>query len=766
MASAVILTETFDTKMMNLLLDHSRIGDFDKKKLRSYFKMRKNGNEVQVTYDFGKNAKIGRIYPKNLIGFAGFERNIRNALTKSIYNDIDIKNCHPTILLQVCEKQGWTCDNLKQYTKERDNILMDICQFYETTKDVAKQLFIIISFGGSFKTWFSENQASIFKNQSETFQFVNDFQKEIKIIAKNLWNSDLTSIIKKDNLSSCMALFLQNEERKIILAVKQAFESKGRSVDALIYDGCLIKKNKQDDVELESVMRYVECSVLETQGYAIELVKKPIETNLKFEDEKYIDSSILVDDVYAASQFVRILGDEIVFCEGNLYVFNHENGLWTKDTSVIRKYINCHNDDMKFKQIDNEGKVQIFNYSGKETNIINMLKNCCIFCQDDLFFNTRLDSSKGKLLFEDGIYDFEKDTFNKGFDPNIIFYGRISRPYNRNVDEEIIEKVHKILFRDPFYDEDFECADFLLIGLSRAMAGEYEAKKSYFGIGDSNAGKGVLTDALDGAFEDYIGYFNSSALSYNPLSTTDMAKQMSWVIDIANKRVSIANECRSNKPLDSKIYKELVSGGDKIKARKNHKDEVDIINRSTLLILANDISEFNPPDDSIKNRVNYINYKRTFHDPDTYQGDVNDAEFRAADKSLRSKFKKNVDYKDAVVNIIIRGYQRNLIEGHKIPKAVVDTSEAWSGVQMSFKQRIQKYIEITWKEEDYVDCEYINKCIKKNEKLDMTDTKIGIEMRKLLKGRKSEVITNKKNTRVYKGVKKIVFIDDLEVEFD
>jgi hypothetical protein len=777
--SELSLTETFDANVMNRLLQHQGISEGDKKRLRSYYKMRKNGNQVTVSYEFGKahkKSKIGRLYPRNLIGFAGFERNIRNALIKNSYHDIDIKNCHPSILVQVCERHGWRCDNLKYYTENREQVFKTICEFYDTNKDVAKQLFIIISFGGTIKTWFLENQSNICDtNRLITHPFIEAFQRDIQAIAKNLWNNDATAIIRKDILkackkhfktdyemyASCMALFLQNEERKIILDVKKTLESHGRSVDSLIYDGCLIKKLPEDDMEpqnIDVILKTAETYVKETLGYVIKLVSKPIETNIYFEERCYVDSNIIIDDVYAASQFVKIMNKKIVFCEGILYVFNEESGLWTNDNAVIRRYINNHNEELKFKQMNEEnGKIQVFNYSGKEVNIINMLKNCGIFCQNNCFFTEKLRSSKGKLLFQNGIYDFKSDTFTEGFDAEIVFFGRISRPYNPNVNDEIVKNVDKILFRDPFYEEDFECADYFKIGLARGMAWDYEAKKSYFGIGDSNAGKGVLTDAFTSAFGDYIGVFNSSALSYNPACTSDMAKQMSWVIDIAKKRIAIANECRASKALDSKIYKELVSGGDPILARKNRQDEITVYCYATLLVLANDIAQFNPPDDSIKNRVNYIDYKRTFHDPDTYQGNTNDPEFRAADKTLREKFQKDNDYKDAVVILIRQAYQHFLAQGHKMPKKVFDSSQEWSGVQVTFKQRIQKYVEFTGLGTDYVTTDYIINCIRgsQNENLDMTPTKIGIEMKKILNASSEQKEVNGRNTRVYYGVKEI-----------
>jgi hypothetical protein len=174
------------------------------------------------------------------------------------------------------------------------------------------------------------------------------------------------------------------------------------------------------------------------------------------------------------------------------------------------------------------------------------------------------------------------------------------------------------------------------------------------------------------------------------------------------------------------------------------------------------MKEFNPPDDSIKNRVRCIDYKRTFHDKDTFEGDTTDPEFRSADKSLGDKFKTNVEYKDALVSIFIDAYQKYKKEGHKMPDSIAESSKAWSGVQVTFKQRIEKYFEITKKDDDFVTNDNIIDFIKKKEGLDMSDTKIGIEMRKLL-GYGSIIKTiNKISHRGYIGVKNLIKIEDDE----
>ena len=68
---------------------------------------------------------------------------------------------------------------------------------------------------------------------------------------------------------------------------------------------------------------------------------------------------------------------------------------------------------------------------------------------DNQFMTKMADTAKGKLLFTDGIYDFDSGKFTLGFDPNIVFLRRINRPFSYEQDEDMIRKVEKSLFIDP-----------------------------------------------------------------------------------------------------------------------------------------------------------------------------------------------------------------------------------------------------------------------------------------------------------------------------
>ena len=54
------------------------------------------------------------------------EREFRNSILPLNIKDIDMVNSHPTILLYLCQRGNLKCNILKDYVKNRENILEKI----------------------------------------------------------------------------------------------------------------------------------------------------------------------------------------------------------------------------------------------------------------------------------------------------------------------------------------------------------------------------------------------------------------------------------------------------------------------------------------------------------------------------------------------------------------------------------------------------------------------------------------------------------------
>lgn len=758
--------EFFNPNAMAALLRHDGIDHQTKLLLHKYYKRRENGNRVSTMYDFCKDyasSGVGRVYVANGLGLQGFSKDIRNALAAGLYWDVDMVNAHPTILSQLCEKKGWSCTGLKHYVDNRDQVIGDIMAHYGCSHGDAKNLMIRLVFLGHPEAWVG---ASVCELSTQHMPYILGLKAELEAIATNVFTTytEVANVVKRKKkidgvsasqqkkLASCMSLVLQSEEHKILVAIDSFLASNGRVMDAFIFDGGLVRRLKDEEELPEELLRQCEQFVEYHTGYSIKLAVKPLTTSLELamRNEEFVPASVVVDDVYAAKAFVKMMDGKVVYTDNALYVFDDTTGLWSCEGTAVRRCIHKFDEELKFKQLDDAGRVVMFNYSGQENKVKNMLLNVPTFCVSDNFFYHNLDTSKGKWLFSNGIYDLDADVFTEGFNPKIIFKDRIDRPFPTERKEEFVKLVKRILFEDTFMSDEMETSDCLRIAIARALYGDYRAKQFYFCVGKSNAGKGVLADALKAAFCGYIGTFNAKALAYNDNSSADAAKQLSWVFGIKDKRMAISNEVSMSKAFDGNMLKMLASGGDEFDARKNHKDEVKAVNRSTMFCFVNDIPTINPLDDGGINRVRCMEFNCVFKDAMEVDGAK---EFeRVADKEIKDKFNLDVDYQDALVWLMIDTFREYKVKGHVIPDKVKNATKEWTGDVGSVSGLLDMRYEVTRNESDFVPAREIIDYLKKEKHLKMSDTKIGRELG-ALKLVKKDMKVNGKTTRVWLGLK-------------
>ena len=76
----------------------------EKQQLTAYKALFHNGNCATVVYKM-TGCGFGRVYATKSLSLGSIRKEVRHTLAKDIYVDIDIENCHPMILHQVCEKQ-------------------------------------------------------------------------------------------------------------------------------------------------------------------------------------------------------------------------------------------------------------------------------------------------------------------------------------------------------------------------------------------------------------------------------------------------------------------------------------------------------------------------------------------------------------------------------------------------------------------------------------------------------------------------------------
>jgi hypothetical protein len=712
-------TEVFDVDMMYKLLRHEGVSIQDKKRMKAYRDRRNNGNHVDVSYVFGEHystIKKGRLFARHRLGCEGFPRDIRACLFEKYYWDVDMENAQPVLLTTLSARFNLSCPALDEYCSRRNEVLDELMASHRLTRDEAKTVCISVIFGG-----FRDDHPLLprmFTELKALALLVSDANPELYAVAKK----DKETKVNQNPAGSCLAVYIQNEERLILTEIDTFLTTKGRSMEGLIHDGGLVRKLEDEQTFPASLLRDVEQHIFDTTRYRISLAVKPMKHTFSFKvRDTLLPSTVKLNDDYAAKVFAGLAGARLKKVKGVLYGFNDDTGLWTEDLLPL---IHEFKDDLYFEQM--QGSLfKVADYGGMAAKMDPMLKLTPNYVPESTL---DAESTIGKLLWKDGWYDFETDTFHDTFSPDLFFAGRINRPFPKVRDQEAIQLVHKVLFEDPYLDEQQEQRDFYKIALARALYGDYRAKRCYFTTGRANCGRGLLTAALQSSFEGFVTQFSSEQLLYNSRTASDPAKQMAWVIPFRDARIAIANEISmSEKFIDGNRLKGISSGGDQIQARLNFKDEQLYTIRATLFCLTNDIPQIKPAEEGLLNRI-CINelkkvYVKTPEPSNKYQA--------KEDRTLKDKFNQDT-YKDALFFLLADEWKKFVAMGRQSekPASVQAGIQEWVETGVSVQNILSDKYEFTKLEDHTVRFDDLEKLLRQKDCKDST-TKIGRELTRL-----------------------------------
>jgi phage/plasmid-associated DNA primase len=241
----------------------------------------------------------------------------------------------------------------------------------------------------------------------------------------------------------------------------------------------------------------------------------------------------------------------------------------------------------------------------------------------------------------------------------------------------------------------------------------------------------------------YFGTFNAGCLAYKETSN-DEAQQLRWLMLLQTKRIIISNEIKVNHKLDANAIKKMSSGGkDKIVARGHGGNECEYPYTALAIANMNDACEVAPKDDALNNRVKSFTYNKPYVPVVT-------------DETCELLADPNVDtevltpeFRVKFMNLLIADYLEFLKSGEiDEPDEVIESKEMWFGISKdSIINSVLEDFEFTGLENDYVKSKDFKNWIKDRD-LKITDTKLGIELKKY-------IAKNNLTGKVYNKGKKI-----------
>jgi hypothetical protein len=244
-AQYLLETYTFDNFMT---IYDGKKGDAKKEydKIIKYLNNKVKKPDEWSTYSYHKSRVNGRLFGQNSI--QGLKKELRGFLTEKITTDIDMVNCHPVILLELCLKHDFECPNLKQYINYREDELKNIMSLDNISRENAKRK-ILISTNSNKKV---HSSSGFFKN----------YDKEMKKLHAQFLDKDTYAYIKDyakqdDNFEGSFInhLLCINEEN-ILEKMRDYCNKNDIKIHSLFFDGLMVYGDINKST-LESMEKYI-----------------------------------------------------------------------------------------------------------------------------------------------------------------------------------------------------------------------------------------------------------------------------------------------------------------------------------------------------------------------------------------------------------------------------------------------------------------------------------------------------------------------------
>jgi hypothetical protein len=541
-----LLKKTFNSPFADIYYENER------EQLKEFKKLIKRG-EARITYKMTKGISFGRVIPDKGLGLFNLRREIRQTLCKDFYVDIDVENCHPVILDQICKKNKIKTNYLSVYIQNRDEKLKDVMTLYDCDRDTAKKLFIRIMYFGSYDLWIKE-----YKFCNKKIKFVEKFAQEMREIGQEIFenNQTLYNQIKNskeergrkdfNEVGSTVSYYLQEWEHRVLEEMYFYLEGKGIIKDdcVLAADGIMIKKEKYNESllsELEKVIyENLELKVTITQKemkdfYSDDILNKSILTTEEYEKDVLggYNTTIETKGDFHIDQMTEYFEEDMKNIMFDKYKNDEDIFTMSKSFKYFNHYHFCHYQSNTLYKMYNNKMKPYGDYKGL----------CFLNHKEDkktLLFSDIYDSCKKKNIYSS--FEFNPNTKEKS-DAYNLFRGF------KYDDTTIIYDESKIShyldhFRFMFNDED--ASNYGLNWISHIIQ-KPETKTDVAIVIFSQVegvGKNILWDFITKLLEGYTAKFRDTDAICDRFNGELMGKLICIGDEIESRAQHIANQLK------------------------------------------------------------------------------------------------------------------------------------------------------------------------------------------------------------------------------
>lgn len=679
-------------------------------------------------------AYVGRLYPANqrFTCYQNMKGSMRRALIKNRYVEVDMENAHFKLLA------GKYPDAvpINDYISSRDSHLESVQSAAGVPRSVAKQLFLILIFGGTIDTWKIENNVSedvtlpaicgdVYRSIAGVKADI-ELRPEYKVFAQ----AAKCKKAKQTWENTAFALWLQDLEAKCMLSAIGYIQSGGVEVASLIHDGALIKATDEHKVDLEELGDHVR----ESTGLECSFAIKPLD--LDDEDKAWIqqvedgfvdrakqmreiaeardDRTALIVEAgiegghrLLAEVFHGMFPDILVFLGKTEGWYMFRSPRWVSiahDVQCIMKLIDGSLYDAvssTLETLEDEetpNDVEIKAVQGLLKNIAkipfkkNLVEQLAVSYQvlNPSKWLAKFDSDEYILGFEDCVYDFREKCFRDGRPEDMVSMsvGHTRADMEFHMDgsdesEEIIDSLQSM-------HESDEVLWYVMKTLATSVVGNRPNDRFQIWSGTGANGKGLTKNLVASAFGDYYyepsaGLFATRSVSGSVLSS-ELAK-------LKGRRICIASEAEPGDKLRAGLLKQC-TGHDLIQARDLYKSASEFRCMANIVLCFNEIPGVDDSSGGIERRLDLIRHPFKFVDNPTRPHE------KAVDRSLQNKFSSS-SYGAAFLGALIKIHIEYGFE-FETPESVKQEAKEYLGENDVLGQFLQEYFEETSEYSDYV----------------------------------------------------------------
>ena len=655
-----------------LLLKKGREGKIDDKKLLTDYRANYRKLRVEVKYTRNKSVSYGRFLPDKSLGLHNMRRRIRQTLIGEWGQDVDIANAHPKMLEQITTLYEIVNDWLRDYCDNREewlerivaywqlNLHPDVIAGVEKARDIAKELMLVLSYGGGLQSWKDEWKRTDYEipdkeipNEIDNFkQNIHDIHKKIteanphltqQIIAHKAAHGQPAGTYNLNG--SVCSYFLQEYECRILETIyqyclHQKYIKNGEVM--LCADGIILNKKLYHDgipAELEQVIQ-------EKTGFQLRIEPKAMNNGYSSKEIRDALDFDLLSNVfttgYLADIFRILYSDKFIFTTGELRTYNgvywrgendknysslhnwiddrfyhYLNGIISKEIWLIHVKINeCPDTEQgkkRKKALKEELEVlqkrqydceQICRNIKKRaplvSDIINKINNQDIIWDDD----------PDQVVFTNKIYDLKQECW---ITPNYRDYNSLTTGYNWNEYELGLKKSRLLKLIDTIFP-DKRIRDYYMTALATGLSGRQQ-EHLFIATGVGGNGKSLINGLMLTAMGRY-GYKMPNWVLQDKIGTGACPE----LANLNNMRFVLTSEPDRKRKISTNTMKEI-TGDPTLNARQLYTNtpEGGIKLKLSLFLEANKLPTLDEVGDGVGRRIDVFPFISRFTSENDYK---------------------------------------------------------------------------------------------------------------------------------------------------